>query len=196
MIEINLLPEELRKKKSAGGASQAAGLELALYAVPVIIALLALIHVYLGILAAGKTMAVSAVERKWRALEPQKKQIELLKNAGLSEDVKALRDKIGRSMSVAEKFSRMNQLVPDGIWFNEAFLSAAQLEIKCSAVSAFSGDEMGLINDLMSALKKDPAFMKGVLFVDSGAASRRQAGSVEVVDFVLTVTFSADVLPE
>lgn len=176
----------------AGGGGPGIGIEMALYAIPVVAVVLVLVHGYLGVVSAGHAMRLSAVERKWKNLEPQKNQIALLKHAGVSEEIKLLREKISRSIGVSEKFNRLNALVPDGIWFNEAFLSRTELTLKCSAVSAFSGDEMGLINDLMSNLKKDASFMKGVVSIDSGAATRRQSGSTEVVDFILTVVLSPE----
>ena len=77
MIEINLLPPELRakaKKAEAAGKPQ-----YALLAIPGIAAILILIHIVLLIVAGSKGYQLASLNMTWKKLEPQRKTVDLLK---------------------------------------------------------------------------------------------------------------------
>ena len=83
MIEINLLPEELRVKTKTKNlehetvAKQAVfnQEQLFIYAIPVLLGVLICAHIYFAVISISKNSQLIALNRKWVELEPQKKAL-------------------------------------------------------------------------------------------------------------------------
>ena len=78
MIEINLLPEELKvKTKRLGKVSIES--KYFLYLIPLVFAVLILAHICLAAVGIVKSLQFSQLNNKWKKLEPQRELLNNLK---------------------------------------------------------------------------------------------------------------------
>ncbi len=178
MLEINLLPEELQKKNKATGIET----EYFLFIGKWLIAIFVVIHIILGGVWLFKTMQLKILNYNWLKLEPERKKLAELKgSAGSSAQARLASQRI----SWSEKLNKLSEHLPSGIWFNSFSLSAKELSLMCSVIS-LSKEEMLLINQFLSNLKKDALFSDDFTNVELGKMTRKMYGSYEILDFVLT----------
>jgi len=178
MLEINLLPEELQKKNKATGIET----EYFLYIGQWLITIFLAIHIILGGLWIFKTLQLKILNYNWQKLVPQRKILASLKGSAGAAAEARLSDQL---ISWSEKLNKLSECLPSGIWFNNFLLSPKELVLKCSVIS-LSKEEMLLINQFLSDLKKDTAFYKDFAKIELGAMNKKTYGSYEVLDFVLT----------
>jgi len=186
MIEINLLPEELRlkNKKPDRGPFPAKYL---LYAFAVALAGLILLHVGLFAAVILKNTKVSALNNKWKELEPQRRLFEQSKkNSGiLSSDAKAVQQLLKQRVGWSKKLNKLSLDLPSGVWFGEMSLNQKDFLLKGSAVSMEKA-EMSLINKFIGNLKDDPDFFGDLAVLELGSVQRRSIGGYDIIDFVFS----------
>jgi len=192
MIEINLLPEELKvtpKVKKMGFDIKP---EKLLYLIPVLLAVLICTHIYLAIVSITKNSQYRTLNAQWHKLEPQKKMLEgyNMENASLSENAKLIQQLIEQRINWSEKLNKLSAFLPSGIWFNELSYSGKELIIQSSVIS-LQKDEMSLIAKLIDNLKNDPGFLKGLNNLELGPVQHRVVGSYDIADFTLTATLKS-----
>jgi Tfp pilus assembly protein PilN len=185
MIEINLLPQELKVKESKGEPE----LKNLLYLIPLILAVLIFIHLVLGVTVIFKKQQLAFAKKKWQSFEAQRKTLEDLKSAYgmLSQDAKLIQQLSGQRVLWAEKLNKLSLLLPSGVWLDEFSFSQKDLTLRCSVIS-LQKEEMALINNFMESLRKQEGFMKDFSKLELGSVQRRVVGGYEIVDFVLTAT--------
>lgn len=193
MIEINLLPEELRKKivkqkKPEVVKSSTVGLEPkhAVLLVPVIFLLLILMHLFLGVSGLTKSGYLSMLNSKLRSFEPQKKELDIFNSEYklASEDTQAIAQLLRERIFWSEKLNKLSLSLPGGVWFNNLSVNSKEMILQCSAVS-LSKEELTLIKQLIDSLKNDPVFFKDFISLDMGSAVKRTLGSYDITDFTL-----------
>jgi len=122
MIEINLLPEELRAKKrpAVEPTNKSALLENAIYAVPLVLLIVIIIHLYLGVVFLYQGKVLSGLEQAWKKMEPQRAQILALKKelTAESSDARVVQALLMRRVRVAPKLNKLSLNLQPGIWFN------------------------------------------------------------------------------
>lgn len=186
MIEINLLPDDL-KPKTAPPAENAQLIKI-IHFLPFIFAFLIVMHILLSAVFIFKNAQLAAVNSKWRKLEPQRKAVEELKresdnasvNTGLSKQYGLT------SINWAEKLNKISLDLPSGIWLNELSLSKKILTLRCSAVS-LQKEEVALIDKFADNLKGDADFFKDFVNLELGPIERRVIAGYDIVDFILTL---------
>jgi len=190
MIEINLLPEELRVKAKVKKTQLDIKPDKLLYLVPVLLALLLCTHIYLAIVNITKNSLYRILNAQWTKLEPQKKMLESynMENASLSENAKLIQQLTEQRISWSEKLNKLSTFLPSGIWFNELSYSGKELIIQASVIS-LQKDEMSLIAKLIDNLKNDPGFFNGLNNLELGPVQHRAIGSYDIADFTLTGAF-------
>lgn len=183
MIEINLLPQELRVSRK----KEAFDLKILLLAIPALGALIIAIHVLLIILMFYKNLELGILESKWKDLAPQRKQLEELKKeiTLLSQDAKVMQDMVAKRINWAEKLNKTSLSLPSGIWINEMAFNGKELAINCSVIS-LQKDEINLINKFVDKLENEAAISSNISNIELGTMQRRTVGSYDIVDFVLT----------
>lgn len=192
MIEINLLPPDLKitqKKKSAIPAAGGRDMKVFLYIVPVIFIFLIGIHFYFSAVSFSKSGRLNALNNKLKSLEAQKKELEVFNKEfdNLSEEAKAIQQLTDQRLIFSEKLNQLSLNLPSGIWFNELAFKDKVFSLEGSALS-FRKEEIGLIKDFVESLKKDKAFFKDFYNIELRLAQRRPLGAYDVVDFVLEGT--------
>lgn len=182
MIEINLLPEELRLKRKTEGFD----VKYALYALPLAFVVLIAAHIYLFAFQQMKNMTLSSLERTWKAMEPQRKSLEALKKESsmLLQDVKVIQDLSLKRITWADKLNKLSLYLPSGVWFTDISITSKDFILKGSVIS-LDKDELTLINNFLDRLKADKAFFNNFENIELSSIERRGVGSYEVADFTL-----------
>jgi hypothetical protein len=186
MIEINLLPDDLKIKKQASQPSQFDNL---VYLIPVILVVVIFVHLYLGFVFMTRSQVLAGLERSWRTLEPQRNEVLGMKSEinAESSDAKVVKGYMSARVLLAPKLNKLSLDLQPGIWFNDITFNRSSLFVKASIVS-LKMDEMDVINTFLEGLKNDRDFNADFSSVEVGAVQRKTVGSYDVVDFVLTAT--------
>jgi len=195
MIEINLLPQELRVKTKENAPQQVilttvTGLsrdKLFIYAIPVLLVLFVLAHLYFAVIGISKNAQLVSLKRKWVDLEPQKKILDEFNQqySVVSQDASLTRLLISQRALWAQKLNKLSLNLPAGVWFNDISLSKQNLTIQGSVIS-LQKEELGLINKLLDNLKSDQEFFKDFSNFELSSVQKRPVGSYDIADFVLT----------
>ncbi len=183
MIEINLLPEELRQKKQHLGFEP----DSLLYLVPLVFGILIVVHIYLaadGIIAGYQLRNLG---NKWEKLEPQRKMVENINKeyAGLTQDSAAIQRLLKERVIWSEKLNLLSFDLPPGIWFNEISISEKGLTVKGSVIS-LTKQELGQIKKFLDNLEKDNNFFVNFTSLDLGPVQKVSIGSYEVAEFTIS----------
>ncbi len=183
MVEINLLPEELRAKKAKTGLDA----KYLLYILPLLFVLIILLHIYLMAMLVTKSYQFNLLNKTWDGLESDRKKLEGLKKESsmLLKDTKTIEDLVAKRISWAEKLNKLSLELPSGIWFNEVSAGDKELLIKASVIS-LQKEEINLINTFLDKLKMDSVFYSDFERFELGPMQRKNIGGYEVVDFTVT----------
>ncbi len=184
MININLLPEELRPRTKKNGFDP----DYILYCIPLAFAVLIVVHLFLLLNLGIKGQRLASLNNKWKALAPQVKALDDLKkeSGGFYAD-NQLGKLVSDRVDWAQKLYSLSADLPDGVWFTSLSLSAGGLSLKGTVIS-LQKEEMDLINAFMSRLKQDKRFFNDFKSFELSSAQKREIGSYGVVDFVITGT--------
>jgi len=187
MIEINLLPGELKVQKKQNPPAAAPDLRRFLYIIPAIIALIIILHIYLAVLTIGRNNLLQALSKKWEAAAPQRKELEDFnkKYAEMSEDIEAIRGLGEKRIEWAQKLDRLSADLPAGIWFRALVLKPGQFSLEGSVIS-LQKEEMNRVKEFIENLKQDGYFFKEFDNLELSSVERRALGSYDIIDFVLS----------
>jgi Tfp pilus assembly protein PilN len=191
MIEINLLPEELKlktktKKTTAGLEIISAKKAYFLYVVLLVFAIFISVHFILGVTALVKNTQLYMLNKEWKKVEPERKALESLTQeyATVSGDARAIQQLTQQRVTWADKLNKLSLGLPSGIWFNELSVTAKDLTLYGSIIS-LQKEEMGLVKQLIDSLKKDANFFKDFSSLELTSAQKRTIGGYDITDFVL-----------
>jgi Tfp pilus assembly protein PilN len=184
MIEINLLPAELKSKSRK--IAESFELKQILYLIPILFGVIIIIHIYLLAVLITKNSQISSLNNKWQQLGPQRKTLEDFREEyeGLSSDAAIIRQLVTSRIAWSKKLNRLSLDLPSGVWFNELLFRQKEFILKASTVS-LQKEELTLINKFMENLKNDTDFFKDFSSLELGPVQRRTVGSYDIVDFDL-----------
>ena len=162
MIEINLLPKELKKKKIK--------LELPnIKFTPIIIGVVAFIvfvQLVLSVtLMIKKGYTLKRLEAKWTVFEPKSKELLAMNEQleSLTRKVKNIDSLVAKRLSWTKKLNDLSDLMTPGVWLNSLSIDEVGgrkiLSLKGS-VSSSGMDEAALIGKFMKNLKENKSFFK------------------------------------
>jgi hypothetical protein len=188
MLEINLLPEELRLKIQR---SQPSSVDNLVYILPGILFIIVIVHAYLGLVYLTRNQVLAGLERTWKTLEPQRQEVLGLKSelSAESSDAKLVQGFLAKRVLAAPKLNALSLDLQPGIWFNDVTFGAKDLVVRASIVS-LKMDEMDEINTFLENLKNDAKFSADFSSIEVGSVQRKTVGSYDVVDFVLTAAIA------
>lgn len=187
MIEINLLPDEIKVKSKAASRADPAS-----FIAPIVIGLLAVLvlsHAALGVFSFVRNFQSQGLKKETKELGAQKNEYISKGLAGFP-DLKTIDGLLKRRIDWAKKLNALSRNLPPGIWFNELQISAKELVINGSVVS-LKKEEMALLNNFMQALQKDPGFFDDFSSISLGPVQRRRIASYAVMDFTLNCTLKS-----
>ena len=155
MIEINLLPPELRKKRIKVNFSTQ-GLWFIL---PLIIGIFVFIHLVLASLVLVKNIQKGSLNRKWTAESSSKERVDSWKKEFnlANQDSRTINSLIDQRVIYADKLKIMSELLPGGIWFTRLEIKKNSFTLEGSVVSLES-THMSTLRYYIERLKEDPEF--------------------------------------
>lgn len=194
MIEINLLPEELRNKVAKAKKPETVvknpveGLEPkhAVLLVPVIAIILICAQLFIGIAVLVKGGQLRSLNAKLQSLATQKKGLDEF-NAEynlVSQDSQAIQKLMRERVVWSEKLNKLSLNLPSGIWFSGISVNSKGMVLQ-GAVVSLNKDDLNLINKLIDSLKIDPVFFKDFSSLDMGSAEKKTVGIYDITDFNL-----------
>lgn len=191
MIEINLLPEEL-KVKAAKASNES---KYYLLIIPVILAIFILLHIVFLLNSTVKMNQLGGLKKKWQELQPQLKVLEGLKvESGNMSNIQMIQQLALQRINWAQKVYKLSFYLPKGVWFTNMSVTTKVLSLKGSVLS-LQKEEMVLINKFMVALKKDNDFMGDFSNLELSSVQKKEIGGYEITDFMLTITLKEVVQP-
>lgn len=198
MIEINLLPEELRgkplKPEKPESVSGLAGLEPKhfLLLLPLAFGILICLHLVVGIFGIARSLQAGMLNKKWASLEPERKSVEEFndKYNFVSEDNQVIQQLLRSRVIWSEKLNALSLGLPSGAWFEGLSANSKELFLR-GAVVSLNKEELGLIKQLIDNLKNDPAFFKDFISLELGSAEKKTLGAYDITEFTLNAVLKA-----
>jgi Tfp pilus assembly protein PilN len=190
MIQINLVPVALRKKK---GTQFLAGnlkipMEVLVGTALGLVMLLVCAHVLLIFLNVGKVMQHKSLQAHWEKMQPEKKKADevvqrLRELQARNTDVVNM--KTGHGLLWSQKLNIISDALPKGVWIKKISLKEKMLFIEGSSISR-QKREMSNVHAFTSALKNEKKFLESFSDLELGSIQRRNIQNLEVVDFLIT----------
>jgi len=192
MININLLPEKMQRRKSRKGLLPG-GLvlprEIVIGLIGGFLVFLAVWHVLLQVVIMGRCIQLRAMESRWKKVMPQKMEVDAVVKElrGLQSRLKAIKSLKGpNEISWSRKLKTLSDDVSYGVWLRQLALEDNTLLINGSSASKHKV-EMINVHNFVKALKNDAVFMAGVASMELESIKSRQVGEASVADFVVRV---------
>ena len=187
MIEINLVPEHLRKKrkkKSQAGKGFSLPKETIIGMVGGFLVLLILLHVGLQFFITTKLVHYNSLKGEMEAIRTDKKTAdEVVQNLRkLRTQLKAVKDVTKEKRVLwSKKLSEISINLSRGVWLDKLELNEIGLRIKGKAVSKNSTDAYQY--KFTSNLKADTGFRSAFDNIEMGTIKTRQLKSLYITDF-------------
>ncbi len=193
MIEINLVPEHLRKKRRVQSASATAG-SSPRTGLPIGV-IVGIIGFFTGILIVGLIifqvfLAVQISKRnnlksQLAGMEQERNNVEKIikEMKELKDRLKTLEKVIGTSTVLwAEKLNDVSDNLPRGVWLTKVGLEGNFFVVEGSAVSKMK-TEIADVHALTGKLKSSKSFMASLKNLDLDMIKARTVGTLSVADF-------------
>lgn len=199
MIEINLLPLELREKKKVDFSFTKT---LAIRSGCIILGSLLLLHLFFNLMAAMNNKKLNSLKKKWEDIFHKRLVVAELTGEAtkIDEKIPLIEQLITSRITWSKKLNSISDLVVSGVWLNELTLKREKgvageppesLIIRGSAASRIR-DEPVLIARFMQHLKDDPVFSADFQEIELGPIKKRLIKQTEVMDFILNCRFKED----
>ncbi|MBN2831441.1 MAG: hypothetical protein JXL82_04120, partial [Candidatus Omnitrophica bacterium] len=140
MIEINLIPEELRSRvvkpvktvASGSSAKQQPGPQLLILIIPVIFAVLIITHIYFISLGVTRSVQLNVLKKKWENALPNIKALEEFnaEHSLISGDAKEVQKLIFEKINWSEKLNDLSLSLPAGIWVELISVSGKEFYLR------------------------------------------------------------------
>jgi Tfp pilus assembly protein PilN len=190
MIEINLLPLELREKRIISFEE--------IFKAKIIFSVLAcllLFHLFLYTLNIISKKKLDIIEGNWQQLSSKREKIKQLNSelTKLNEKAPLIEQLISKRLLWSQTLNRISDLIVNGVWLSELRFDKQKTEggefleyltIHGSAASR-TKDEPALIGRFMQNLKEDSVFSANFPEVELGPIQKRLINQTEIMDFVL-----------
>jgi Tfp pilus assembly protein PilN len=191
MIEINLLPPQLRKKRKASNlVSQSINLprETVIALVGGFLFLLLFVHAVLQFVIGIKFVQIKRHERQLASIAPEKANTDrvIQELRILQSKVKSIESIAGqRKVIWAKKLNAISDAAPRGVWLTRLTFQDGILIIQGSAVSK-SKNEMTNVHAFTSNLNNNKEFTENLSNIELGLIKSRKVSATQVADFTIT----------
>ncbi|MBF0385253.1 MAG: PilN domain-containing protein [Candidatus Omnitrophica bacterium] len=191
MIDINLMPENLRKRRKGkllpGGFK--IPLEVVIGIVGALLMLIVLAHIYLLAVNLSQLGKQKILESKKKGLAPAKENVDaVIAEMRVFQDKKKAMESINGENEIlwSQKLNLLSNNIPRGVWLKKVAFNGEVLFIDGSAISR-QNEEMLNAQSLVTNLKKDGEFLKQLKDLEVGSIQRRVTGAGGIADFLITV---------
>ncbi len=193
MIEINLLPEELRNRVAKPTKEQPAkvvakpGLQQLILVIPLIFVILIIVHIIIASLGVTRYSQLSLLKNKWEKMLPERKTLEEFNNEHMlySEGSKDIQKLVNERINWAEKLDRLSSILPPGMWLESISVSGKAFNLHGKVVS-LAKEEVSLIRNFVDDLKNKPNFVKNFSTLELSSIKKETIGGYQVADFNLS----------
>jgi len=192
MIEINLLPEKMRKKKLTYLKLDIKQMgEFKMLAGGVVLGVLVLLFLVFLIGSGVRKKQVLGLMREEEALRPQKVQADAVnKEASMLRVKMAALDEItGRRFLWAQKLNELSGLVLPGIWFTRIHTDSNERLIIEGSVISKEEKAMASVGKFMKNIKENKSFFKDFKDIKLETVQRKNIDKRDVVDFTIALYF-------
>ena len=191
MIDINLVPSHLRKKKKGRFFLGKINIpfEIIIGCGGGLLVLLGVIHILLLYVNIRKLAQHKVLQKKWEAIRPEKEAVDAVVSEMRSAQSKcqAIEGIAGKSdLSWAQKLNILSDSLSRGVWLKKVALDDGVLFVEGSAISKET-TEIISIHHLTSKLKANNDFSRHFTDLELGSIQRRKINNVEIVDFIITM---------
>jgi Tfp pilus assembly protein PilN len=216
MIEINLLPKELQKKKRE--LPNVSFLPM----ISVLLGIIIMAHLLLILAINLNTRSLKRLEKRWQEISPDKESADKLKYelTTMRSRIDTIDDLIQNRISWAKKLNDLNDAMIPGVWLNKLWLEKKAVSQKVEgkkgeeknepldteagarpeeiivktlhlngSVIAAGGEETAAIGKFIRSLKSDQGFFADFNDIESVSIQRNRLDDVEVMDFELICYF-------
>ena len=183
MIEINLLPERLQRRKKAKFQQK-----ILLASGAGLLSLLIVIHILLGLFIIAKKVQFSNLERNYQSISSTKKEADSIK-AEISKyraKVETIAQLMDSRLLWAKKLNQLSDAMTPGVWLTELSLERPKSLTLKGTTTSKKGEEMALVGKFMDSLKKNQLFFKDFRDIELESAQSRKIKDIEVMDFVIS----------
>jgi len=192
MIEINLLPEELRKKKTEPSFNlniEAEKLKFLIAGGVIGILIFIIITLSLGsFIRNAQVKELLAREKNFSSklskVDSVNKEIAVLKSK-----MTTLDQLTKRKFLWAEKLNQISDLVLPGIWFTHIYTDTENRLIIEGSVVSKSEEAMAFVGKFMKNLKDDQMFFKDFSNIKLESVQRKNTEERDVVEFKIALYF-------
>jgi hypothetical protein len=190
MIEINLVPPQIRRKKKSRLWPQGVTIppEVLVGSGGGLIVLLILVHISLIVINIRKMAQHQDLQRQWGSLLPSKGEFD-----SIVSELRILQGKQKAAEGIfptkkilwSQKLNILSDDLPRGVWLRKVSLDEGMLFIEGSAV--FTENE-GMINvhKFTSNLKGQVKFLEDFTDLELGSIQRRKIKHMDIADFIIT----------
>lgn len=205
LIKINLLPIEKQKVRRRFALPGLPQFKSFLPLVIGLIALVIIIHLILASAVLWNKTAYNMLSKKWNNLEPEKKEVDRLRNeAGRMEKKISLVEQLLTSrFSWTDALESINECVVPGVWLSNFVLGEKTdpnskvrkvfLSLSGSAVTS-GGQGTATIGKFMNSLKENKDFSDDFDEIELGSIQRRNIKETEIMDFTITAYFKKELV--
>lgn len=189
LIDINLIPAELRKKKRSRLLEEGLKIPLEMFVgiIAIVVVSLIALHIFVLFLNINKLSVRKDLENKWLKMQPDKGQVDQVMDEinKINTKIKSIEQMTASSnVSWSKKLNILSDILPRGVWLKRITLDNGQLLISGSAISS---QEKGMmeVHEFASKLKSDKDFLINLSEIEVGSIKRRNINKTEVSDFLL-----------
>jgi Tfp pilus assembly protein PilN len=191
MIEVNLIPEGLRKKKKSTPAPAAIATGekkfILFLQIGTVIFFYVIVHALLHLWYHQQSAKKLRLKREWEALASQKKEADdlLAELKDLQAKKKSIEEITGMHRILwAQKLNEISNELPRGVWLKEMNFDEGTFLIHGSSISRHEA-EMINVHKFLSNLKKNKSFGQDFSDVDLGVIKSREIENTPVADFTI-----------
>jgi|SRR3989338_5090658 len=201
MIEINLLPPQLRKKrKTANLVSRTIALprDTVIALAGGAIFFLLFVHAVLQFVIAIKFVQIKRYERQLEKIAPDKANADRVVQElrVLQAKVIAIEDVAGqRKVLWAKKLNEISNALPPGIWLTRLAFQDGLLVMQGSAVSK-TKNEMSTVHSFTANLKNEQGFNDSLSNIELGLIKSRKINTTPIADFTITADVTKGQAPK
>jgi Tfp pilus assembly protein PilN len=192
MIEINLVPPDLRKKKKKRilPAGFNIPLEVVIGIGGGVLVLLVCLDVFLVFLNIKKIAQHKDFKKQWEEVLPAKENVDSIisqmRDFKVKEEALAKMTNNDQGIVWAKKLNILSDSLPRGVWLNKVSVAEDIFFISGSAISR-QKREMISVHSFAANLKKEKIFLEGFRGFELGSIERRNVSSTEIADFLITI---------
>jgi len=191
MIDINIAPHNIRKKKQKSflGSGFKIPLEIVIGIGGGLLMFLVLVHFYLLFMNISHLSHHRKLKKEWPDLLPAKENVDIV-----IKEMKALKDKntaiegllSGNNILWSKKLNLISDDMPQGVWLKKIAFSGDTFYLDGSAISRQKKADLNA-HSLVAKLESDKEFLMYFSEINIGSIQSRNVGKSKIADFLITI---------